>query len=108
MRLNDTLRKFLGDAWHARLVDLLRAWPLLVLFLVTFPVVLLLNPMKAGLALFGIAKIAMGGYLGYFVDRWAFRPEDRPHALEGISKGTAWKRRAIIIAAALVAAALIP
>ena len=107
MRFN-TLRKILGDTWHARLIDLLRAWPLLVLFLLTFPVVLVLNPAKAGLAMFGIAKIAMGGYLGYFVDRWAFRPEDRPHALQGISKGAAWKRHAIIIAAALVAAALIP
>jgi len=104
--------KLLDPKWTDRLrgivADALRAWPLLALFLLTFPVVLLLNPAKAGLALFGISKIALGGYLGYLCDRYGFRPEDRPHALEGISKGTAWKRRAIIMAAAIVAAALIP
>jgi hypothetical protein len=88
--------------------DALRGWPLLALFAVTFTVVLFLNPAKAGLTLFGISKIALGGYLGYLCDRHGFRKEDRPHVLEGVSKGTAWKRRAIIMAAAIVAAALIP
>jgi hypothetical protein len=88
--------------------DLSRAWPLLLLFLITFAVVVWLAPQKAGLALFGVSKLAMGAYLGYWADRLCFRAEDRPHALEGISKGTAWKRRAIIVAASIVAAALIP
>lgn len=100
--MRDLLFKFpnLGDKF--------RAWPLAAMFLITFAVVLCLAPQKAGLALFGISKIALGGYLGYWVDRLSFRDEDRPHQLEGISKGTAWKRRAHIIAAAVIAAALIP
>jgi len=88
--------------------DLFRAWPLLLLFLITFSVVAFIAPQKAGLALWGLSKLALGGYVGYWVDRLTFRPEDRPHALEGVSKGTAWKRRAGIIAAALVATALLP
>lgn len=88
--------------------DLLRAFPLLVVFVITFAIVVWLAPQKAGLALFGISKLAMGAYTGYWIDRLCFRREDRPHRLEGIAKGTAWKRRAIIIAASIVAAALIP
>ena len=84
----------------AKLRDLARAYPLLLLFAVTFLVVLLLNPAKAGLALWG--------YLGYWVDRLCFRPEDRPHLLEGISRGAAWKRRSLIVAAAILAGGLIP
>lgn len=100
--------EMIDNRWTDLLRDLLRGWPLLLLFCITFPVVLYLNPAKAGLALFGVSKIALGGYLGYLCDRFGFRYEDRPHVLEGISKGTAWKRRAIIMAAAIVAAALIP
>lgn len=88
--------------------DAFRAFPLLILFLITFVAVLLIAPQKAGLAIWGISKLALGGYVGYWTDRLAFRPEDRPHLLEGVSKGTAWKRRAGIIAAALVATALLP
>ena len=92
----------------AKLRDLARAYPLLLLFAVTFLVVLLLNPAKAGLALWGVSKIALCAYLGYWVDRLCFRPEDRPHLLEGISRGAAWKRRSLIVAAAILAGGLIP
>lgn len=92
----------------AKIADKLRAAPLALVFLLTIAVVVYLAPQKAGLALFGVSKIAMGGYLGYWVDRLTFRDEDRPHKLEGISKGTAWKRRAVIVAASIIAAALIP
>lgn len=91
-----------------KLGDLGRASPLLLLFAITFLVVCHLNPAKAGLALWGVSKIAMGGYLGYWADRLCFRPEDRPHRLQGIAQGTAWKRRAVIVAAAILAGALIP
>lgn len=86
----------------------LRCSPLLLLFGVAFAGVLMLNPAKAGLALWGLAKLGMGGYTGYWIDRFAFRAESRPHVLTGVAQGTAWKRRALIIAAAIVAAALIP
>lgn len=91
-----------------RAQDLARCWPLLLVFAATFAIVLLLNPAKAGLAVWGVSKLAMSAYIGYWADRLCFRPEDRPHVLEGVSKGTAWKRRAIIVAAAIVAGALIP
>lgn len=86
----------------------LRAWPLLVIFLITFTVVVVLNPLKAGLALWGLSKLALGAYVGYWADRLGFGPDDRPHAVDGIARGTAWKRRSLIMAAAILAAALIP
>ncbi|MBN9795680.1 hypothetical protein DMP17_45010 [Pseudonocardia sp. TMWB2A] len=76
--------------------DLLRAWPLLLVFGITFVAVLYLNPAKAGLAIWGVSKLALGAYVGYWADRLTFRPEDRPHLLTGIERGTAWKRRAWI------------
>ncbi|HEY1136591.1 MAG TPA: putative holin [Xanthomonadaceae bacterium] len=91
-----------------KLRDAARAYPLLLLFAITFAVVLLLNPAKAGLALWGVSKIALCAYLGYWADRLCFRPEDRPHLLEGISRGAAWKRRSLIVAAAILAGGLIP
>ena len=91
-----------------KLRDTARAYPLLLIFLLTLAVVLMLNPAKAGLALWGVSKIAMCAYLGYWADRLVFRPEDRPHLLEGISRGTAWKRRSLIVAAAILAGGLIP
>jgi len=98
----------LYDDWKDHARDLLRALPLLIVFLITFAVVIFIAPQKAGLAIWGLSKLALGGYVGYWTDRLAFRPEDRPHRLEGISKGTAWKRRSMIVAAALIATALLP
>lgn len=90
-----------------KLNDKLRASPLLLLFVIAMIPVLVWNPAKVGLTVYGIAKIGLGGYLGYWVDRIVF-PYARPHELEGISQGTAWKRRALIVSAALIAAAFIP
>jgi hypothetical protein len=91
-----------------RLRDASRASPLLVIFLITFAIVALMAPVKVGLTLFGISKLALGAYVGYWADRLCFREENRPHRLQGIAQGTAWKRRAIIVAASILAAALIP
>jgi hypothetical protein len=85
-----------------------RMWPLIILFVLSFTVVLALNPVKAGLTLYGIGKVALGGLVGYGVDRYTFREEDRPHVLSGIERGTAWKRRAWIICAAIIAMAFVP
>ncbi|MEF2154667.1 putative holin [Luteimonas sp. FXH3W] len=90
------------------LKDLGRAWPLLLVFAITFAVVLTLNPAKAGLAIWGLSKLALGAYVGYWADRLTFRPEDRPHVLQGVERGTAWKRRAWIVSASIVAVALLP
>lgn len=91
-----------------RLREWLRCSPLLLLFGFAFAGVLALNPAKAGLALWGLAKLGMGGYVGYWIDRSVFRGDSRPHRLTGVVQGTAWKRRALIVAASILAAALIP
>ena len=88
--------------------DLARMWPLLILFAACFAVVLFLNPMKAGLTLYGIGRVALGGVLGYWTDRCVFPATDRPELLVGISRGAAWKRRAVIVAAAIVTLAFVP
>jgi hypothetical protein len=98
--------------WSDRLFDAAksaaRCSPLLILFAVTFVGVLMLNPAKAGLALWGLSKLGMGGYVGYWIDRFAFGAGARPHLLDGVAQGAAWKRRSLIIGASILAAALIP
>lgn len=85
-----------------------RMWPLWIIFVVAFWFVLDENEAKAGLTIYGIGKVALGGIVGYVVDLCVFRPGDRPHLLTGIERGTAWKRRAWIVCAALIAMALVP
>lgn len=87
--------------------DAFRASPLLVLFVITLAITAALNPAKVGLVVWGVAKLGMGGYAGYWIDRLIF-PYARPHQLSGIEAGTSWKRRALIVSAAVVAAALTP
>ncbi|MEW5833639.1 MAG: putative holin [Pseudomonadota bacterium] len=87
--------------------DKLRATPLLLLGAITFAVVLQMNPAKVGLLIWGASRIGLYAYLGYWVDRIIF-PYARPHALEGIAQGTAWKRRALIVAAAIIAGSMLP
>lgn len=91
----------------AALRDKLRATPLLLLGVIALAVVLVLNPAKAGLLVWGASRIGLYAWLGYWVDRVIF-PYARPHTLTGIAEGTAWKRRALIVAAALIAGALLP
>lgn len=91
-----------------KLRDLSRGAPLLLLFALTFAVVLVLNPAKVGLVLWGVSKIALCAYVGYWADRLCFRPEDRPHLLDGIRQGFAWKRRSLIVAAAILAGGMLP
>ena len=89
------------------LLDKLRAWPLLLLFVACFVLVLLMAPLKLGLMLWGVARLAVGGYVGYHIDRAIF-PYARPHTLGGIEAGAAWKRRALIVAASIIAIGLLP
>lgn len=93
---------------HPLLKGTLRASPLLLICLIAFAITAFLNPAKVGVAVWGLSKIAMGGYVGYWSDRWAFGDAARPHRLVGVEQGTAWKRRACIVAAAMIAAAMIP
>ncbi|WP_430391088.1 putative holin [Dyella sp. 20L07] len=87
--------------------DKLRATPLLIMGAMTFLIVLMLNPAKVGLLIWGASRLGLYAYLGYWVDRIIF-PYARPHTLQGVAEGTAWKRRALIVAAAILAGALLP
>lgn len=83
-----------------------RMWPLWLLFVACFAVVLFLNPMKAGLALYGIGKIALAGPVGYLISYCCTARKNRPENLEdGIALGAALKSRDLIICAAILALA---
>lgn len=87
--------------------DKVRGWPLLVIFILTGAIVWALAPQKVGLLLWLLAKSSCLCYLAYWVDRIAF-PYARPHLLQGIAHGTAQKRRASLLLAALIAAGVSP
>lgn len=61
--------------------------------------------LQLGLTVSAVSRVALGAYLGYWADRIAFHYA-RPDQLTGIEAGTAWKRRAVIIAAAIVGMAI--
>lgn len=87
--------------------DKLRASPLLFVFVLTFLPVVIWDPIKVGLSLYGLAKMAFCAYGGYWCDRLLY-PSGRPHTLQGIERGAAEKRRAFVVAAWIMAGALIP
>lgn len=90
----------------ARLYQHILTQPLLLLFLLPFAVVAFLNPAKVGLALWGISKLALFAIAGDHVDTWIFRKLTDENA--GLALGTLWKRKAWIVAAAILAGALLP
>lgn len=90
-----------------RLHHWLTAQPVVWLFLVTFACVVYLNPAKIGLLLWGITKLAAFAYAGDWIDSRVF-PSAAPEALTGPAQGTAWKRKGMIVAAAIVAGAMLP
>lgn len=85
----------------------LRVWPLLLVSVILLAIVIGMAPTKLGLIVYGLGKLAAGAWLGYWIDRLLY-PYARPHTLEGIAQGAACKRRAIIVAACVVAMALVP
>lgn len=90
--------------WFA---DKVRGWPLVLIFVITMPIVALMSPERVGILLWLLTKAAFYCYFAYWVDRLAF-PYARPHMLEGIAHGTAQKRRALLLAAAIFAAGITP
>ncbi len=95
------------ERFRALLGNQLRAWQLLLIFAVLIAVVIAMAPAKLGLTMYGFGKIAGGILAGFWSDRLIF-PYARPHLLEGIAQGAACKRRAMVICACVLAAALIP
>lgn len=90
--------------WFA---DKVRGWPLVLIFVITMPIVVLISPERVGILLWLLTKAAFYCYFAYWVDRLAF-PYARPHMLQGIAHGTAQKRRALLLAAAIFAAGITP
>jgi hypothetical protein len=89
--------------------DMAGAWPLLALFALTFVVVLYLQPLKAGLALWGVSKVLLLAWLGNVIDRVSFQSDARPYLQpDSIRYAAAWVRRALIIAATILAGGMIP
>lgn len=96
------------------LLDKLRAGPWLIATLLMATVVGILYPHQLGVLLWSLTKLSAGAYLGYWIDRSIFyyaRPGD---SLQGRDTTSAmWAeangmmiRRAIIIAAAILALGL--
>lgn len=94
------------------LLDKLRIGPWLVLALITSIGVAFLYPHQIGVLLWSLTKLCWAAYLGYWIDRSIFpyaRP-DRFNPETNIAERTLWEmlmlRRAIIIAAAIIALGL--
>ena len=85
----------------------IRLWPWLALALITSGAVAVYRPEMVGLLLWTLCKLSLGAWLGYRVHRSIERGV-RPHELIGIARDRALLRRAIIVAAAMVALALGP
>ena len=66
-----------------------------------------LNPAKFGSYLWIISKLSLAAVLGYGFDR-AASPDGKPAELDGIERAMAQTRRATLMAAAIVAAGLMP
>lgn len=82
-------------------------WLWLLVSLVLLTLVALVNPAKLGVYGWLVSKLSMAAVLGFGFDRAAF-PDARPSELEGIERAMAQTRRGTLIAAALVAAGLMP
>jgi Putative 2/3 transmembrane domain holin len=104
-RMNTTSANSLSRL-AAAVALLKRCAPVLVVFLIAFAVVAWLAPVKVGLVVYGGMKLAMAALGCYVIDR-VFFPYARPHTLEGIARGAAEKRRAIIFLGCALIVALI-
>lgn len=103
------IRKRQSEMNRAEFVDLFRMWPTVLVALATCAVVYAIAPQQIGILVYTIAKLTMAGYCGYWLDRWIF-PVDRPSAPNADSVAddptAAQYRRAVIVAAALIASGL--
>lgn len=99
------LRSRFVHAAHT-LAELGRMWPWAVVSLLALALVIHLNPAKGGPYVWILAKLSLAACVGYGVDLAAFSRS--PQALQGIERAMAQTRRATLIAAAMVAAGLMP
>lgn len=64
--------------WAAKLRDWSRGWPLLLIFVIALAITFLVSPGKVWLSVWGVAKMALGGFGGFWFHRWV-APYLRPH-----------------------------
>lgn len=81
--------------------DVFALWPLLIAAIALSGIVYWFAPAKLLVISFGLAKLTLFGLGGALVDYLLF-PSDAPEDLKGIEQGTAWKRRALIVAASIL------
>lgn len=81
--------------------------PVVTLAWITFAVVTVLNPAKVGVLIYGICKLTAFAHAGNWMDCRIFG-HAQPEGLDGVEQGTAWKRKALIVAASILAGALAP
>jgi hypothetical protein len=128
----DRLKNLIPD----NILSWIRAWPLAAIAIVLAAIVLLADIARLDNLLYGVLKVSLLGYVGYWIDRWLF-PYARPHehwfgvdppeeiapaadaeslthdelqvlSESGYITATPQIRRAIIIAACILTATLIP
>lgn len=90
-----------------KILDVMRTWPILLVAVVMLAASMLTSGVSLAVTLYGLGKIAAGGYLGYWIDRLLF-PYARPHEQDEADRIFGCLRRAIIVAACVIAAALVP
>ncbi len=86
-------------------IDRLRAWPWLAGAIIAMVVLGVLAPHQLGVLVWSLTKLSIGAYLGYWIDRSVF-PYARPHELKIEWRIWAMMRRAIIVAAVIIALGL--
>ena len=114
----------------SRILDFLRAWPIALVAVVMLSIAVFMSAISLWVTLYGLSKIAAAGYMGYWIDRLLF-PYCRPHEswwgdeddeetepltdeerelVKDLPVYTPMPqiRRAIIVAACILAAGLIP
>lgn len=102
-RLTDLFKRVADRINEAGLMAL---WALLSLLLLVI-IACFLNPAKFGSYLWIVSKLSLAAVLGFGYDR-AASPKDAPAGLDGIERAMAQTRRATLMAAAIIAAGLMP
>ena len=82
-------------------------WIVAALSLVTLAVAVYVNPAKLGTYIYTVSKLTLAAVLGYCVDL-AASPGASPDRLDGIEASMAANRRVTLMAAAIIAAGLMP
>lgn len=87
------------------LIDKFRTWPWLFAAVITTAIVAAIAPYQIGVLVWSLSKLALGAYLGYWIDRSIF-PYARPGSVANTHRHMAAIRRAIIVAASVLALGL--